>query len=229
MRTIPSEPRYDGYGDSEVEDLDFGEASWDEEIDSPRDIDNEITRRQLEYKIISLANDKVSLISVLEKYNIQFEIKFSTNGWTHICPCPFKDHEDSSPSFGYNSADDRFYCFGCNRSGRAVQFVSNMEDLQPIDVAKDLIRNSGDNSGEVIKSKQLDVVELEKLMFGFADYVRDFRKKYNDNTVAVKYVDDVAWGLDIYIEKNAINGVLNIDQMRLIIERLKDQLDNFEV
>jgi hypothetical protein len=104
-----------------------------------------------------------------------------------------------------------------------------MEDRQPVDVAKDLIRNFGGDSEGVIKSKQLDTAELERLMFRFADYVRGFREKYDDNTVAVKYVDDVAWGLDLYIEKNAISGVLNIDQMRLIIERLKEQLDNFEV
>jgi DNA primase len=229
MRILPGKSGCDGYGDSEVEDFDFGESSWDEEIDSPRDIENEATRRQLEYKIIALANDKVSLISVLEKYNIQFEIKFSTNGWTHCCPCPFKDHNDKSPSFGYNSTDDRFYCFGCNRSGRAVQFISNMEDRQPIDIAKDLIRNFGDSSEEVIKSRQIDTAELERIMFGFADYIRAFREKHNDNKVAAKYVDDVAWGLDLYIEKNAIGGVLNIDQMRLIVDRLKEQLDNFEV
>lgn len=42
--------------------------------------------------------------------------------------CPF--HEDVNPSMKINYVEDRFYCFGCNESGTALDFVQKKEKKQ---------------------------------------------------------------------------------------------------
>ena len=39
--------------------------------------------------------------------------------------CPF--HEDANPSMLVNLKEGNWFCFGCQRSGDALQFVKNME------------------------------------------------------------------------------------------------------
>ena len=224
MRILPDKSRQRDLSDSEYEDKNSGESSWDEKADNDRGL----SREQLVSKIISIANSKVSLAQIFEQYNIQFDIKYSPNGWTHVCPCPFTDHNDSSPSFGYNPEEGRFNCFGCHRSGRAVQFVAFMENQSVIDVAKKLLRGSLNDGQEIVITKQFDYKRLESLLFEFADYVRSFRVKYKGNQTATSYVDNVTWGIDLYLDKNASSQDINVDQVELMIGKLKDKLDLYE-
>ncbi|MDG1418673.1 MAG: CHC2 zinc finger domain-containing protein [Maricaulis sp.] len=45
-----------------------------------------------------------------------------------IC-CPFDDHQDKRPSFSTFGGGIRWKCFGCNRTGGAIDFVSTFLDL----------------------------------------------------------------------------------------------------
>lgn len=38
-----------------------------------------------------------------------------------FCICPFPDHTELTPSFSFK--EDTFRCFGCGKSGDAVEFV----------------------------------------------------------------------------------------------------------
>ena len=224
MRRISNQPGQGDNTDSEDEDSDSGESSWNENTEANR----RLSRTQLVSKIILIANSKVSLAQVFEQYNIQFDIKYSSNGWTHVCPCPFTDHNDQSPSFGYNPEEGRFNCFGCHRSGRAVQFIAFMENQAVIDVAKNLLKNVISDGETPIKNKQFDYKRLESLIFDFADCVRNFRIEHKGNQTATTYIDNITWGIDLYLDKNALSQDINVDQLDLMIERLKEKIELYE-
>ena len=71
--------------------------------------------------------------------NIQDKVKVT---------CPF--HEDLKPSMLVNTLSDSFYCFGCNTSGKIIDFVRQMEskynnkqlsDLQLMQLINKIINN----------------------------------------------------------------------------------------
>lgn len=176
--------------------------------------------------IINKANNSLPLHILLAKYNINFENKYSTTGWTQFCRCPFKDHADSSPSFGYNSIKDCFNCFGCNRGGRSVQFLSYIKDISQEEAATRILHDFSSNF-EFDDVEHLNIEKVETLLFEYADYIREFKKKYN-NDIAIKYAEDVTWSLDVYLRKQVSGGVISIENLENRIIKLKEQLDVFE-
>jgi DNA primase len=60
----------------------------------------------------------------------EYEIEFveSGNNWLN-CSCPFPDHNDRSPSFGYNIESDHFNCFGCGETGNLIHLVQKIESI----------------------------------------------------------------------------------------------------
>lgn len=226
MRILQDKSGSDGYFNSEFTYGDSGEASWDYFVQT----NNFKEKRRLVNKIIELANSKMPLEETFRKYHIEFGIKYSSSGWTNVCSCPFKDHNDSSPSFGYNSEQDRFYCFGCHRAGRSVQFISYMEDKPSIEVAKEILTNKNELYNEIIQSKYISVdhEKLTNILVNYADCVKEFRHKYKNNIIAQKYADDVSWPLDLYIDKVALNNSINLDQLTVMTRLLKEQLGLFD-
>jgi hypothetical protein len=216
----------------EGEDLSQVSGDPSEGIDGWEDIqpfESGETEKLSTKKIIEIVNKNIPLHIVLGKYNIVFEERYSATGWTHVCKCPFKDHYDKLPSFGYNPNQDVFNCFGCHRSGKTVQFIAYMEELSFREVAETLLDEIAyrDNVESKDISEEVNYAEIEKLLMGYADYVLVFKRKYNFSDVAVKYAEAVTWNLDVYLRKNAMSGTITIDNLRARIEKLKDQIDAF--
>jgi len=178
----------------------------------------------LNNKLIKVANMRVSLLSVLQRYNIIFEHVPSATGWTHRCTCPFLDHNETRPSFGYNPSDDRFNCFGCNRGGRAVEFIAYMDDKQLPDVARELIGSSMTNDQILNVAEGFDYNRLDNLLFDYADIIRSFKNNNNNSIKAVEYADSVTWNLDVYIRKHAPLGTIVLNDIESRIAKLKEQL-----
>lgn len=216
------------YGDGEISSKDgYPEQDngwgWDEFQSDP------IRERQRleESKYIELANNKLSLSSVFKKYNIQFDSdNFNYSGWTHKCLCPFPDHNEKTASFGYNPSIDRFNCFGCKRGGRSVQFISYMEDIPQIRVAKNclghLITFDGEDDSFIFDEKK----KVKKILFEYADYVRNFKIK-NGLGIASEYADNIGWNLDVFLRKNFFNGVILSDDLEARINKNKEYLEAF--
>ena len=47
-------------------------------------------------------------------------LRLPSRGTVH---CPFPDHDDRTPSFEVKSSGNRWFCYGCNRHGGAIDFV----------------------------------------------------------------------------------------------------------
>ena len=195
-------------------------AGWEDEV---------VNHQNLEYKLIRAANSAVSLYSVLEQYNLTFEQMYSSTGWTHRCSCPFADHRDSRPSFGYNSTDDRFNCFGCHRSGRAVEFIAFMDNKPRVVAAKELIGDSL-SLDEIsnLEVERFDYKRLDELLFGYADILREFKRGNNNSASAIEYAEAVTWNLDVYLRKHAPFNSIVLDDLEVRILKLKEQLEVYE-
>ncbi len=219
MCTLPDRSGCEGNGVFSSEDSDFeGSSGWEDKVINPLEHFN------VEYKLIQLANKKVSLNSVFRKYNLTFETIYSPIGWNNRCSCPFSDHRDSSPSFGYNSQEDRFNCFGCNRSGRAVEFISYMENNSKIDVARNLIGTTSSLEDlSLLELERFDYGRLIEVLFDYADYVREFKRSHSNSKKAVDYAMAITWNLDVYLRQHGPFNTIILDDLEVRVSKLKEQ------
>jgi len=65
---------------------------------------------------------RVDIVSVVDA-----RVKLKKAGKNYNACCPF--HDEKTPSFTINEADQFYYCFGCGASGNAIGFVMNYESL----------------------------------------------------------------------------------------------------
>lgn len=205
------------------------EASTSQESTGWEEVGDFVQHQNLDYKLVKLANKKVSLYSALQKHHVHLEQVYSATGWSHRSRCPFPDHNDRSPSFGYNSNEDRFNCFGCHRGGKAVEFIAAMDGRTKVSVARDLIGSSM-SSDEIasIDIEEFDYRRLRKALFEYADILRAFKRSYNNSPKAIQYAKDVTWNLDVYLRKHAPFNTIVLDDLEIRISKLKDQLQLFE-
>ncbi len=62
-------------------------------------------------------------------------------GTRFVALCPF--HNEKSPSFSINPQRQFFHCFGCKKSGDAITFVRELENLTYVDTLKKLASRVG--------------------------------------------------------------------------------------
>lgn len=190
-------------------------SGWDEQLDNN-------DHQNLSHKLIDLANSKVSLETIFSQYNLNLEPHYSTTGWAFRSTCPFPDHNDRTPSFGYNPSVGIFNCFGCHRGGQAVEFIANMSGRRRSDVARELVGNYS-NDEVILHNSKFDFERLRELLFDFADAIRVF-KNQNNNQEAALYAKAVTWNFDVYLRKNAPLNTIILDDLEVRIVRLKKQL-----
>lgn len=190
--------------------------------------EDEIVHQNIEFKLIQKVNSLMHLQSVFEQYNLVLEQIYSQTGWTRRCVCPFPDHKDASPSFGYNSLEDRFNCFGCGRNGKAVEFIAYMEDRSKLSVAKEIISGLSSGYESITPIERFDFIKLGKILFDFADIIRDFKKKHKCET-ATKYAEAVTWNLDVYLRKHVPYNTIILYDLEARIFKLKEQIELYEV
>jgi hypothetical protein len=184
--------------------------------------------KSVEFKLIKIVNSKISLDSVLSKYEIRFEEVYNVTGWTKKCSCPFKDHNDSSPSFGFNPKLDVFNCFGCHRSGRAVEFYAYYENISIYEAAHILAKSIDlDNISDIEIENDLDFNKFQEIIFDYADFIRKFKRDNKNNLEIIKYVENITWNLDVYIRQHSIYNSFILDDLNARIFKLKEQLSYF--
>ena len=59
--------------------------------------------------------------------------------WVGLCPF----HGEKTPSFSVNAEQGLFYCFGCQRSGDAITFVRDIEQVDFVGAVEHLARRAG--------------------------------------------------------------------------------------
>ncbi len=205
-----------------------GQFSETDGYSSPRDF-GDSSQRILEKKIIQLANEHVSCFSVLEHYGISFN-NSQINGWTNHIICPFPDHNERTPSFGYNTNQDRFNCFGCRKSGRAVEFKSYMDNRSRLDIAQDILYNLGINENEARFINDDLNEKINLIVLNFSKYIQILIKKYKNNDLIIKQIEKIIYCWDMYILyklTTALNGSkLKVNEFENRAIKYKEILDS---
>lgn len=227
MRPLPDKSRPNSHSVLDGEDDTIEESTgWDDDADGYSNLDTYVKNKNLGTKLIKLANEKISLFSLFTKYEVAFRQAYSPSGWTHKTHCPFKDHNEKTPSFHYNPQENRFNCFGCSRGGGPVQFISYMEDRPQIQVARELLGKILPEE-EIISEFGESDFRIQKLVLDYADYVSDFVQKLNNDPSAIKYAEVITWPLDAYIRNHMMSGTIDIEQLEGRIAILKEHLDAY--
>lgn len=143
-------------------------------------------------------------------------------GWTHTACCPFPDHKDSTPSFSFNSKDNCFNCFGCQRAGGSVDFIAGMSGRVPLEIAKDLLLSIYQNNSSIID--EIDDSESDKsdeIVLNFSYKIHDFLQKNKNNLKSLPFAETLLWNLDMYLSKHIMIGsvdVYELEERILILE-----------
>ncbi len=190
-------------------------------------LDSFFKDKNLDKKIIKLANEKSTLSVILNKYGLNFKNnQVSASGWLPSIHCPFKDHKEKTPSFGFNAEQNIFNCFGCHRAGGPIQFISYMDGRQQITIAKEVLKNLS-STEEIID--EIDDQHQEKIIQILADYgnfVKDWISSYHEDIKAQEYIDSLSWSLDLYVRKYAMSDI-NISILEAIIDKIVYQTGFF--
>lgn len=228
MRSLPNRTQSDSQSDISDDDFCFENSNgWNEQTELGRYLQNRDQKRVTQ-QLIHRANRAKSLISVLNQYKINWTISENPSGWTHKACCPFTDHKDSTPSFGYNSKDDRFYCFGCRRSGNTVQFISFMEKRSFLEVAQDILCRYQSPAEVIVELDDSSEEETDKLLLDFSAEIRKFLQRYSVSNKAQAYVEALTWNLDIYLETHLLSGTIDIISLRARLDKLIEYLSLFK-
>ncbi len=182
-------------------------------------------------KKIQAANKKVRLINVFQSYNITVKRLNNHQIWSTPTKCPLPSHKhgnERTPSFGYNFIQDRFHCLGCKKSGRAVEFISEMERRTRTSVATSILDRYGDV--DVEEDIEKEDPRVESLLFSMGSCIRESIKECIDSPVKLKNIDKVSWWFDMYLavkvpaRKGEAVSNLDVEELDVRVSKAKDLL-----
>lgn len=177
--------------------------------------------------IIRLANSKVKLISVLNQRNIHFNRQNQYQEWSVSIKCPFPAHKngnESTASFGYNFIKDIFYCFGCGNGGQAVEFIANLDRIDPIIIAEQIIKdNGGYDVDDIIPEDENP--KIEEILFEFGLYINNLIK---NNRNKLEQIEKVTWWLDSYLIARVPKNKLSVEELEVRVFKAKELLNSIK-
>lgn len=224
MLPLSNTIKSDGYCDFSSKKELVGELiGWND----PTDTQNK-TLKQLEYLTIRQANNKILLEKIFSDIKLQFQDKPSPSGWTKLALCPFQDHQDKSPSFNYNPEQNRFHCFGCNKQGRAVEFLSFQENKTPYEIALRIVGQKSSLDELTFQTFENNLSKIKAILFNFAGFYRNWVKNHK-SLYEINYAEAVNWNLDVYLKKN-LSGLncVNVVELEARIDKITELLNNYK-
>jgi hypothetical protein len=226
MSNISSRARSKSYSQSDWENPDPGEDHPEDESQAGCEIskiDLDFTEKHQNFLIYTV-NKSYSLERCFDELNVQFIDTYSPSGWSLKSSCPFPDHNDSSPSFFFNSEENIFNCFGCSRGGGPVQFLAYLRHKDPIEIAQELISHNQVLS-ELEKEQQDSLFSIQDLLFEFADAFFQFISKFPK---AQPFADNVSKCFDFYVRNCMVQNKFNRKQLEAILIWCKEKFTNYK-
>lgn len=180
-----------------------------------------------EKDIFECINAKIDLNDIFNFLKLSFEIQESSSGWTHKRCCPLPDHQDSTPSFGFNPKNNCWNCFGCHRGGGPIQFIATFYSFSNQDAADFLIKkfNILNISEDEIISYKPQFLLVKETLYNFAIYLQTFYRKSAENNDFEKFkiLETLNFYLHLFLRVKFHSETLSQD-LEIIINKLKQKL-----
>ncbi len=123
--------------------------------------------------IVTQVKELTDLVEVVSDF-----VTLKRKGQNLVSPCPF--HQEKTPSFVVSPAKGIYKCFGCGKSGDAIQFIMDIEGLTYMDTIRYLARKYG--------------IELKEET---VDYSTDQQREKESILIALhfaaSYFQDILW------------------------------------
>lgn len=84
----------------------------------------------IEQSVIDLVTSRLTISKVLQTFNIQYY----KSGLGCNCLCPY--HDEKTPSMHFKTLGVTFHCFGCGKSGNALQLVQHLQGCDFVTAVK---------------------------------------------------------------------------------------------
>ena len=119
---------------------------------------------------INEVKSSVDIVDVVSEY-----VSLKKTGKNHKALCPF--HEEKTPSFTVNPANQFFHCFGCDKGGDVYNFLIEIENITFYESLKLLAERAGlevpnqSSYTRRLNKKREKLFELNKLAARFYNYI----------------------------------------------------------
>lgn len=137
---------------------------------------------------IELLLDKVSILDILDKYEIEYT-RVSAGNFDHKLRCPFPAHQggqERTASLCVDNSEGNFYCYGCNAHGNTISFLMHLKDMVYYAAIEELSKMAGLSEDDC---KDINFVPREKInpehtimpyVFKAGVEIREFLAKVED-------------------------------------------------
>jgi len=129
---------------------------------------------------------KVSIEDIIGGY-----LKLKKQGSALVGLCPF--HNEKTPSFNVFGKTNRFKCFGCGKTGDAIDFVALKENFGFVDAVRKVAQLTNFELEGESKTIVKPVPRLEKLSKEFLDNFENVRKISNNTLLRFNVTESVEW------------------------------------
>ncbi len=109
-------------------------------------------------EIIEEILNRNDIVSVVSEY-VKLVRKGSSSNYLWAC-CPF--HNEKTPSFSVTPSKQIFYCYGCQKGGNVIHFVSMAENISYFDAVRLLAERSGIDLPEGNDEKEIERARIRK-------------------------------------------------------------------
>lgn len=139
-------------------------------------------------RTVQQLKDSIDIVALISDY-----VKLKRNGANHTGLCPF--HNEKTGSFTVSQAKQMYKCFGCGKSGDAIQFIVEQEKKTFIEAVELLARKYGIEVDTMNQKREFikPVPRLEKLNKQYLDYFENVRKISNNTLLRMKITEAVEW------------------------------------
>ncbi len=139
---------------------------------------------------IARVRESTDIVALISEY-----IGLKQQGRRYVGLCPF--HNEKTASFSVNSDEGLYYCFGCHRSGDAITFVEDIENLSFPEAVQKLAERSGITLKESSSKKTTStLVSIQDALVRAIDF---YHKKLLEpaSSEAYKYLQSRGFNDDI--------------------------------
>ena len=152
---------------------------------------------------IKQVNSSILLSEIFNHLQLTM-IKNYNSEWDYKGHCPFPDHEDSSPSFYYNTSKNLFHCFGCSSIGSTVEFLVKITKKSEEEILQGIDKLNIDLSAKIEQIQNNFNDFLFKNLFSLADEQHQFLQDNDFSDDSLLFLEKNSIPIDFFI-RNSLN------------------------